>query len=82
MPTFYATFGQAHTDNGVQMKDYYVRIVAADMNIASKAMMERFGDKWANIYGEEAFNPQWFHNGLYCTLLSQTKLDLPEQDSL
>jgi hypothetical protein len=44
--------------------------------------MERFGDKWANIYGEEAFNPQWFHNGLYCTLLSQTKLDLPEQDSL
>lgn len=76
MKNFYFTFGQDHhTTDGVDMMDYYVRVIADDYMTARKLFVRFFSsvfmeaaDKWAFQYDEEHFTPEYFRNGEYQTI--------------
>jgi len=59
MIRFYFTFGTAHTANGKPLHDHHVIIGAKDSETAREAMMALYHDKWAFMYSEDKFKPEW-----------------------
>lgn len=77
MKNYYFTFGQAHhTEDGTPMKDYYVKVTAADYGSARILFCDHFAlpimgrkDKWVFQYEEKDFNEGYYPNGKYEQLI-------------
>lgn len=70
---FYFTFGQAHVQlDGTPMKDYWVRVTAADYGSAREKFCKDFSsqfmdrvDRWAFQYEEGSFDHSFYPAGEY-----------------
>ena len=73
MKNYYFTFGQDHVNNeGVPMKDYWVRVESDSYNTARETFIEQFSSiemerplGWSMQYEEEHFDRSFFPAGEY-----------------
>ena len=55
---FFVTFGQAHP-----LRDYWVKVIAKDEGEARRVVADVLGQKFAFVYLEKDFHPQYFPGG-------------------
>ncbi|KKN06718.1 hypothetical protein LCGC14_1074450 [marine sediment metagenome] len=73
MKNYYFTFGQNHwNSDGVPMKNFWVRVVATDYEIARQIFVDKFTsqkmespDKFSFQYEEKDFSSEFFPQGEY-----------------
>jgi hypothetical protein len=81
MNNYYFTFGQSHYNNeGDAMRNYWVRVVAADYMTARLMFINEFSslnmprsDMWAFQYLETNFEPKYFPGGEFAAIGDRKK---------
>lgn len=68
MPNFYVTFGQQYRHEGHPFSrkihpDGYLKIEAVDYATARAEVFQLIGSRWAFMYNEESFEPEYFPRG-------------------
>ncbi len=56
---FYLTFGQ----NNTAFRNGWIEVEAADYITARALVVDRFVDKWSNLYSEKDWQPKYFPLG-------------------
>lgn len=84
MQNYFFTFGQNHyTNEGVAMRDYWVRVEAKSYKEARESFINNFTsiymsdiDKFAFQYSEKQFDSSWFVNGEYAFINSNEEIEI------
>lgn len=72
MKTFYLTFGQKYP-----WRNGYCEVVAPDIETARQLVCDIFGEKWASLYSEEDWKPEFYPQGK----LGETIISWPRQSN-